>query len=403
MANFEIVRAQRSQARLRLGLTGPSGGGKTWSSLLVAKGIVEALLAGGGVSGTIEGKIGLIDTERKSAQLYSHLVPFDCIEMEAPYSVDRYLAALRQFEKAGYLVVVIDQVTHAWSGVGGLLEVAERLSKGQGQNSFNAWATATPEYQRFVDGLLASPCHLICTMRQKTKWELTEKQNASGRMVKSPTRIGLAPEMRAGFEYEFTTLLGLSVEGNVATCLKDRSQVFGEIGEACGRLDESWGRRLTAWLTTGAVLTEDPDLGPPLDRMAAVAAAGTRRINACQTGPDLARVFEAVYREVRRFREELERGVVDAELAGIQRTYERAKAGFPDLQAIYQRSAVAGAAAGAAEQAARKPAPDGAQGLVDREAVRRHGADLISAALGPEPPPADAFAGMKDDLPWQDD
>lgn len=401
MANFEIVRAQRSQARLRLGLTGPSGGGKTWSSLLVAKGIVESLLAAG-MPGTIEGKIGLIDTERKSAQLYSHLVPFDCIEMEAPYSVDRYLAALRQFEKAGYLVVIIDQVTHAWSGVGGLLEVAERASKGQGGNTFNAWATATPEYQRFVDGLLSSACHLICTMRQKTKWELTEKQNASGRMVKSPTRIGLAPEMRAGFEYEFTTLLGLSVEGNVATCLKDRSQVFGEIGASCGRLDESWGRRLTAWLTTGAVLTEDPDLGPPLERMQAVALAGIRRINACSTGPDLARVFEAVYREVRRFREELERGVVDAELATIQRAYEKAKAGFPDLQSIYQKSAAASAAAGAVEQAARKPAPGGAQALVDQEAVRRHGSDLISAAVGPEPPPADAFADMTDDLPWKD-
>lgn len=401
MSGFEIVRAQRSQARLRLGLTAPSGGGKTWSSLLLAKGIVEALLSAG-LPGTIEGKIGLIDTERKSSQLYSHLVPFDTIEMEAPYTVDRYLAALRQFEKAGYLVVIIDQVTHAWSGVGGILEVAEKMSKGQGGNSFNAWATATPEYQRFVDGLLASSCHLICTMRQKTKWEMTERQNASGRMTKTPTRIGMAPEMRAGFEYEFTTLLGLSVEGNVATNLKDRSGVFGEIGNVVGRLDESWARRMAAWLTTGAVLAEDPDLGPPQERLNAVLAMAEKRINAAVTGPDLARVFEAVYREVRRFKEELEAGVVDTALGQVKAWYEKRKATFPDLQVLYNRSAVAMEAARALEREQAKPAPQGAQGLVAQEAERRHGPDLLSAALGPEPPPDTSLAEMPNDLPWQD-
>lgn len=398
---FEIVRAQRSQARLRLGLTAPSGGGKTWSSLLLAKGVVEGMLAAG-MPGTIEGKIGLIDTERKSAQLYSHIVPFDCIELDPPYTVDRYLAALRQFEKAGYAVVIIDQVTHAWSGPGGILEVAEKAAAGSGGNSFNAWATGTPEYQRFVDGILASGCHLIATMRQKTKWDLSEKQNKQGRMVKTPTRIGMAPEMRAGFEYEFTTLLGLSVEGNVATNLKDRSGVFGEIGNGVGRLDESWGRRLAAWLTTGAVLAEDPDLGPPQERMDATVAMAIKRIQAAETGPDLARVFEAVYREVRRFRAELEVGLVESALLAVKTIYDHRKAAFPDLQAVYSQSAAAVAAARAAESAAAKPAPDGAQGLVAKEAERRHGPDLLSAAIGPEPPPDDGLATMDNDLPWQD-
>lgn len=399
MASFEIVRAQRSQARLRLGLTAPSGGGKTWTSLLLAKGVVEAMLAAG-LPGTIEGKIGLIDTERKSAQLYSHLVPFDTIELDPPYTVDRYLSALRQFEKAGYAVVIIDQVTHAWSGPGGILEVAEKAAAGSGGNSFNAWATGTPEYQRFVDGLLASTCHLIATMRQKTKWDLTEKMNKAGRMTKTPTRIGMAPEMRAGFEYEFTTLLGLSVEGNVATNLKDRSGVFGEIGNVVGRLDEGWGRRMAAWLTTGAVLQEDPDLGPPQDRMAAVVAMGEKRIEAAETGPDLARVFEAVYREVRRFREELEVGLVDKALAEVKAKYEARKATFPDLQALYARSAAAMDATRAAEREQAKPAPGGAQALVAKEAERRHGPDLLS--IGPEPPPDDSLVGMDNDLPWQD-
>jgi len=250
MAEFEIVRARRSQARLRLGLAAPSGGGKTWSALLVAKGLVEALQAAGAAGGGLDGKIGVIDTERSSAQLYSHLVPFDTIDLAPPYTVDRYLGALRQFERAGYLVVIVDQVTHAWSGAGGILELVDQAARKMSGNTFSGWQDGTPEYQRFVDGLLSSSCHLICTMRQKTRWDLVETQNRAGRMVKTPTRIGMAPEQRAGFEYELTTLLGLSVSGNVATNLKDRSGLFGDIGAEVGRLDESVGARLAGWQTT---------------------------------------------------------------------------------------------------------------------------------------------------------
>lgn len=390
MANFEIVRAQRSQARLRLAFAAPSGGGKTWSSLLVAKGIVQALLDTGALTGGLEGKIGVIDTERRSAQLYSHLCPFDTIELTPPYTVPRYLAALRQFEAAGYLVVIIDQVTHAWSGEGGILEIVDRAAKGS-VNTFNAWSAGTPEYQRFVDGLLASRCHLICTMRQKTKWELTEKQNSQGRMVKAPVRIGLAPEQRAGFEYEFTTLLGLQVDGHLATTLKDRSGVFPE-GEPF-LLSEKWGAKLAGWLTTGAPLASD-DL-PPMERLEAMTKTGVARLEACATGPDLARIFEAIWLPVRRMVGEVELSQVQPFMDRLIAAKDAAKLRFPDMQAIYAAAAARAAEAKAAEQAAAKPAPQGAQGLVDAESVRRHGPDLLA-------PAPDAFAGMEDDLPWKD-
>lgn len=397
MADFEIVRASRSQARLRLGLTAPSGGGKTWSGLLVAKGIVEYLLETGGLAGTVEGKIGVIDTERNSAQLYSHLCPFDTIALDPPYTVDRYLSALRQLERAGYAVVVIDQVTHAWSGAGGILEIVDRAASGMGANSFNAWSTGTPEYQRFVDGLLSSSCHLICTMRQKTKWDITERQNKAGKLVKTPVRIGMAPEQRAGFEYEFTTLLGLEVETHAASVLKDRSGVFPENEKF--RLDEAWGRRLGQWFTTGAAL--EPEFVPPLEQLQAVVKTAATRFEQVANGPDLARVFEAVWRQARRIAEELEASQAKPWLDALLAAKDQAKARFPDLGAVYAK-----AGAPAAPEPSAKPFPSvgDKQAFVDREAARRHPESLFTQD-GPPPgvePTDGGLATMEDDLPWKD-
>lgn len=392
MADFEIVRASRQQARARLALAGPSGAGKTYSAILVARGMVEAALEAGVLEGTMEGKIGVIDTERRSAQLYSHLCTFDAIELDPPYSVDRYLGALRQFERAGYYAVVIDQVTHAWSGPGGILELVDRAaSGGGGGNSFNAWATGTPEYQRLVDGLLATRCHLICTMRQKTKWELVEKQNARGQMVKAPTRIGMAPEQRAGFEYEFTTVLGLDVQGHRARTLKDRTEVFPKDGEDPVKLDEGWGRRLFQWLQAGAPLQQD-EAGTVLERLQATVSMGKRRLLAAQNMPDLERVYQACYREVRRFRNEMDEAQVVPYLDELSAAKDVEKARFPALSAKMAAAQAAGAAQRAEEDRVKKPAPNGAQALVEQEHARRHGTDLLSGNL----------ADIKSDIPWND-
>ncbi len=309
MAEFEIKRAERSQAKLRLGLAGVSGGGKTWTALLLARGLVQALLDAGALRGTLEGKIGVIDTERSSASLYAHLVPFDRIDLGPPYTVPRYLGALKQFERAGYAVVIIDQVSHAWTGEGGILEVVESAKKGQSAgNPFGGWDVGTPLYNDFVDGLLNSNVHLICTMRQKTSWQITEKQNRSGRMVKTPERIGMAPVQREGFEYELTTLLSVRAEDNAASSLKDRSGLFPAL--EWHKLGEKDGARLASWLISGAVVAADADEATPRERLEAATDAAVRRCQQAATLPDLVRVFTEVQTTVRGFVGELEASTV---------------------------------------------------------------------------------------------
>ncbi|MGY8832331.1 MAG: AAA family ATPase, partial [Pseudomonadales bacterium] len=81
-------KAERKQAKLRLALAGPSGAGKTYSALLIAKGI--------------GGKIAVLDTEKGSASLYSDLVDFDVVDLTAPFTPERYIEVIAAAEAAGY-------------------------------------------------------------------------------------------------------------------------------------------------------------------------------------------------------------------------------------------------------------------------------------------------------------
>ena len=120
---MEIKKAQRMKAKLRLGIAAPSGAGKTYSALLMAFGL--------------GGKVGLIDTEHGSGHLYAHLGDYDVIGLEAPYTVAKYTQAIKAFEEAGYTTIIIDSLSHAWAGDGGLLDKQGKLAD-RGTNSFAA-------------------------------------------------------------------------------------------------------------------------------------------------------------------------------------------------------------------------------------------------------------------------
>jgi hypothetical protein len=293
---FEIRRAERKRARLRLAVCAASNGGKTWTGLLLAFGLVEELIARGELSGTAEGKVGVIDTERASADLYAHLGPFDTLQLTAPYSVDRYIAAITQLERAGYAVILLDSISHAWQGAGGVLAL---LSTFQNSEKFSAFNTAiNPEQDRLVDAMLRSPCHVIATMRSKTAWVLEDVER-NGRTVKAPRRVGLAPIQRPGIEYEFTTLLDLDTKTHFAEVVKNRCPVFHDWQPK--RITTEHGRALAAWLLEGAPAPEVPLSGTAEDRAEATAVMAVRAIERCQNLPDVARVYDKALGQLKGF------------------------------------------------------------------------------------------------------
>lgn len=225
---MEIKKAQRMKAKLRMGIAAPSGAGKTYSALLLAFGL--------------GGKVGLIDTEHGSGHLYAHLGDYDVIEVSAPYSVAKYTQAIKAFEDAGYQTIIIDSLSHAWAGDGGLLDKQGKLAD-RGTNSFAAWRTITPEHNALVDAMLRSPCHIIATMRAKQDYVL--ETNDKGKQ--QPKKVGMAPVQREGMEYEFTVMLDVDMH-HIASASKDRTSLFD------GRffkIGKETGEELLQWLETG--------------------------------------------------------------------------------------------------------------------------------------------------------
>jgi len=229
---MQFAKAERKKSKLRLALAGPSGSGKTYGALLVAKGL--------------GGKIAVIDTEKGSASLYSDLVDFDVLELEPPYSPSNYVSAVKLAEKCGYDVVIIDSITHEWTGSGGCLEMNEETAKAKYRgNTWSAWNDTKAKHRVFIDALLSCQAHIIVTMRSKTE---TAQVEVNGK--KQVQKLGMKSEQNDGIEYEFTTVLDLIHDGNFALPSKDRTGLFAP---DCNpfKLSEDIGRKLAEWLDSG--------------------------------------------------------------------------------------------------------------------------------------------------------
>lgn len=231
MENIVFKRASRSLSKLRLAISGISGSGKTYSALLLAKGM--------------GGKIAVIDTERGSASLYADLpgMPeFDVLDLDAPYTPERYIEAIHAAEKAGYDIVIIDSMTHEWTGSGGCLELVDSIARAKFRgNTWSAWSELTPRHRAFIDAMLQSRCHVIATMRSKT--DTVQTENDRGKKVVQ--KVGLKAEQRDGLEYEFTVVFDLS-QDHVAAASKDRTAMFSDPLT----LTEDTGRRIAEWLSS---------------------------------------------------------------------------------------------------------------------------------------------------------
>lgn len=241
--------AQRSKSKLRLGVSGPAGAGKTLGSLLVAYGICPDW-----------SKICVIDTENNSADLYAdynqngiQIGQFMVNPIQAPYSPEKYTNAIKECEAAGMEVIIIDSLTHAWQGEGGLLDKKGQIEKKAGYNSWTAWREVTPEHNRLVEAILQSKCHMLCTIRAKMDY-VQEKDPDTGKTVIK--KVGLQPVQRDGMEYEFTVFIDVD-QNHQATSSKDRTSI---IDGRVFMMNVELGKQFLNWLETG----EDPSLIQPI-------------------------------------------------------------------------------------------------------------------------------------------
>lgn len=249
---MKLQKAERHQVKLRIGLSGPSGFGKTYSALLLAYGITNDW-----------NKIALIDTENKSASLYSHLGDFNVLSLDEPFTPERYIKAIKLCEGSDIEIIIIDSISHEWQGKGGCLEIHEQLG-----GRFQDWARVTPRHQSFIDAIILSKCHIITTSRSKVDYSLDKDGNGKTKVMK----LGTKSITREGFEYELTVNFEFLNDKHLVSVSKDRTEIFS--GKPEFIINTSTGKKLIEWCNQGISIDTIKE-----------------EINACETADALKQVY----------------------------------------------------------------------------------------------------------------
>lgn len=166
MAGFRKAKAE--QAAIKMGLYGPAGSGKTFTSLLIAEGL-----------GKVTGKrVAYIDTERGTdfycQKVSTRAVHPEAFDFDALYtrSLTEALSAVRGLNTNEYGVVVLDSVTHMWEAAmaayGGKMTKIHTIP-------MHAWGKIKKPYKDLMAFLLSTPMHIVICGRQKTVYEEDEE------------------------------------------------------------------------------------------------------------------------------------------------------------------------------------------------------------------------------------
>jgi hypothetical protein len=218
MIRFTPVSQLNDPLTLSIGLSGGSGTGKTYSALLMARGIAEV------VTGKPDAPIGYVDTENRRALHYKKDFPeMTHFDMQAVndagemigFGPERWIEVIDAAEAAALPVLVIDSFSHAWEGVGGVLDLhaqtLDRLTRGDDSKkdarSQLAWAEVKPRYRRLIDRIVRAKTNIIiCTRAKPVMQDFKTRQNA--RPTKTRRKdVPWDPAADGDLMFEMTTMV----------------------------------------------------------------------------------------------------------------------------------------------------------------------------------------------------
>lgn len=232
--------AEKKNLKLRMALCAPAGAGKTYSALSVAT--------------ALGGKIAVVDTEHGSASKYADIFKFDVVEPDV-FDPRELIETIRYAEKNGYAHIIIDSLSHYWSGKGGELDMVDAAAaRSKSANTFMAWKTVTPVHNELIDTIISCKINVFVTMRTKTEYVI--ETNAAGKQV--PRKVGLAPVMRDGIEYEFDVVGDMDQDNNFVVTKSRCPELSNKV---INRPGKQIAETLIKWLNSG-VSREDPPIKP---------------------------------------------------------------------------------------------------------------------------------------------
>lgn len=259
---MSFMPAKREAVPVVVSIAGKSGSGKTYSSLLVAKGLAKG------------GKVGVIDTEARRSRIYAEdeaAGGFAVLDLYPPFTPDAYAAAIGEAEKAGIQVLVIDSFTHEWSGIGGCIEWADKIASKMSKPGPTAWIRPKMNHRRLVNRILGSPMHIVVCLRAGHKLVPVEGEDGKQKFAETAE---LVPETEKNFVYEMTMSAVLD-DQHAARWVKLPKPLIGQLRDG-QPLDISVGAAIREWVDGGAPV--DRDLEQQLSIARDVASLGTDRL-----------------------------------------------------------------------------------------------------------------------------
>lgn len=241
-----FIKAKREKVWLKIQIGGPSGSGKSYSSLLLATGIEKH--TGGGIA--------FISSEKSRTLYYADKFNYDVLELD-DYSPEKYIQAIDEAIDAGYKVIIIDSTSHEWQW----LNDVHANMKG---NSFQNWNPLKSRHKKFMNKILSCPAHVITCARGKTEWALEDKDGK-----KVPVKLGLGNEGDKQADFEYTVSFALAQGTHVASVDdggKDNTGLFDGKYEV---LTARHGEMLYEWANSGELPPSQPkEIPEPGDALA---------------------------------------------------------------------------------------------------------------------------------------
>ncbi len=266
---MQLRQASKKKVKIKMAISAPTGFGKTYSALLLAHGMTNDW-----------SKIAVIDSENESADLYSDLGEYQVISMKPPYNVDSFEKAVKMCQAAGIEVCIVDSTYHYWHGKGGLLEYNQSLG-----GRYQDWAKTNPLYARWLNAILQTPMHFICTSRKKQAYEMSK--DANGKVIVE--KKGMEDEIRSGFDYEMTLAFDISNDQHMAKAVKDRTRMFMNKQEFV--INEETGKEILEWCNSGIDQPEPTGL-PTNNQLADFYPTWQKEVDSMDTAIKLRQLYD---------------------------------------------------------------------------------------------------------------
>ena len=263
MVGFTFRPAIREEVGLLIGLIGPSGGGKTYTAMRLAKGICG------------DKPFAVIDTEAGRAKHYADLFRFDHGDLKPPFRPEAYAEAIKVADEAGYKAIIVDSCSHEWAGEGGILEwqeeelsvmVKRAMEKRENAKEWDlretykmsSWIKPKTSHKHMIQRLLQVRANLILCFRAEEKIKM-EKNPETGKMMIVPQ--GFQPVCSKEMPYELTVSFLLTPDKpGIPQSIKLQEQ-HKKIFPLDRQINEESGKMISEW-AAGGVKQEKKDPAP---------------------------------------------------------------------------------------------------------------------------------------------